>query len=193
VWELYRNSVNSTREPTLKYLWSIGVLACQVYPTTLPQSAWFSNHSKSFIRCSYVICTFTYRIVELVFVLSYIRSRVWGAIEYSGTQCGDYYLIPQRLIALIKFKILDSVVDEVLEALSMHVVLPAIQIVVVPAVVTVMLGLRNPPCSRIGTVGPSLPSFTIGPCLDCRAIRLFRRPKSILQDSRKVYGTCTHL
>jgi hypothetical protein len=35
-----------------------------------------ANHSESFIRCSYVICAFTYRIVELVFVLSNIRSSV---------------------------------------------------------------------------------------------------------------------
>jgi hypothetical protein len=31
---------------------------------------------KSFICFSYVICAFTYHIVQLVFVLSYIRSRV---------------------------------------------------------------------------------------------------------------------
>jgi hypothetical protein len=70
-------------------------------PTTLPQSGWFTNYSKSFIRFSYVICAFTYRIVELVFILSYIRSGVWGSNEYSGRRCGDYYLIPQRLPALM--------------------------------------------------------------------------------------------
>jgi hypothetical protein len=32
--------------------------------------------------------------------------------------------------------------------------------------VTVMLGLRNPPRSWTGTVGPSLPGFTIAPCVD---------------------------
>jgi hypothetical protein len=64
---------------------------------------------------------------------------------YSGTQCGDYYLIPQRLTALIERKILDSIVNEVSEAMSMHVAPPAIWIVVVPARVTVLLGLRNPP------------------------------------------------
>jgi hypothetical protein len=73
-------------------------------PMTLPQSGWFTNHSKSFIRFSYVICAFTYRIVELLFVLSYICSRVWWTIEYSGTQCGDYYLIPRRLTALIRWR-----------------------------------------------------------------------------------------
>jgi hypothetical protein len=36
------------------------------------------------------------------------------------TQCGDYYLIPRRLNALIRRKILDSAVDVVLEALPMH-------------------------------------------------------------------------
>jgi hypothetical protein len=115
--------------------------------TTLPQSGWFANHSKSFIRFSYIICAFTYRIVELVFVLSYIQSRVWGSIEYSRTQCGDYYLIPRRLTALIRQKILGSAVDEVSQALSMHVVPPAIRIIVVPARVTVLLGLHNLPRS----------------------------------------------
>jgi hypothetical protein len=66
---------------------------------------------------------------------------------YSGTRCGNYYLIPQRLTALIRWKILDSAVNEVSEALSMHVAPPAIRIVVVPSRVTVLLGLYNPPRS----------------------------------------------
>jgi hypothetical protein len=41
-----------------------------------------------------------------------------------------------------------------------------IWIVVVPVGVTVLLGLRNPPCSWSATVGPSLPGFTIAPCVD---------------------------
>jgi hypothetical protein len=41
-----------------------------------PSHVVFANHSKSFICCSYVISAFTYHIVELVFVLSYIRSCV---------------------------------------------------------------------------------------------------------------------
>jgi hypothetical protein len=44
---------------------------------------------------------------------------------YSGTQCGDYYLVPLRLTALIRWKIVDSAVDVVLEALSMHVPPPS--------------------------------------------------------------------
>jgi hypothetical protein len=119
-----------------------------------------------------------------VFVLSYIWSRVGGSIEYSGTQCGDYYLIPQRLTALIKWKILDSAVDVVSEALSMPVAPPTIQIVVVPTGVTILLRLRNPPHSWTGMVGPSLPDFTIAPCVDSLlCYRLIRRLKSILQDS----------
>jgi hypothetical protein len=47
-------------------------------------------------------------------------------------------LIPWRLTALIRRKILDSAVDMVSEALSGHVRPPAIQIVVVPAGVTVL-------------------------------------------------------
>jgi hypothetical protein len=46
-------------------------------------------------------------------------------MEYSGTRCGDYYLIPRRLTALIRGKILDSAVNEVSEALSMHVAPPS--------------------------------------------------------------------
>jgi hypothetical protein len=67
---------------------------------------------------------------------------------------------------LIEWKILDSAVDEVSKALSMHVAPPAIQIVVIPIGVIVQLGLRNPPCSWTGMVGPSLPGFTIAPCVD---------------------------
>jgi hypothetical protein len=48
----------------------------------------------------------------------------------------------------------------------MHAVPPAIQIVVVPIGVTVLLGLHNPPRSWIGMVDPSLPGFTIAPCVD---------------------------
>jgi hypothetical protein len=48
---------------------------------------------------------------------------------------------------LIRRKILDSAIDEVLEALSVHMGPPAIRIVVVSAGVTVLLGLHNPPCS----------------------------------------------
>jgi hypothetical protein len=70
------------------------------------------------------------------------------------------------LIGLIRRKILDGVDDEVSEALSMHVASPAIQIVVVPAGVTVLLGIHNPPRSWTGMVGPFLPGFTIAPCVD---------------------------
>jgi hypothetical protein len=116
-------------------------------PTTLPQSGSFANHSNSFIHFSYVSCALTYHIVELVFVLSYIRSHVWGSIEYTGTRCGEYHLIPQRLTSLIMRKILDNVVNEVSEVLSVHVAPSAIWIVVVPTGVTVLLQLRNPPRS----------------------------------------------
>jgi hypothetical protein len=56
--------------------------------------------------------------------------------------------------------------DEVSGALSMHAVPSAIRIVVVPAVITVLLGLHNPPCSWTGMVVPSLPGFIIAPCVD---------------------------
>jgi hypothetical protein len=69
----------------------------------------------------------------------------------------------------------------------MHVVPPAIRIVMVPAGVAVLLGLRNPPRSWTGTVGRSLPGFTIASYMDfLLGYRSIRRPKSILQDSPKI-------
>jgi hypothetical protein len=113
---------------------------------------------------------------------------------YSGTWCDDYYLIPRRLTTLIRRKILDNAVDMVSEALSMHVAPPAIRTVVVSAGVTVLLGPRNPPRSWTDMVGPSLPDFTIAPCVDSLLrYRSIRPPKSILQDSPEIEGTCMQL
>jgi hypothetical protein len=70
---------------------------------------------------------------------------------------------------------------------SVHMAPPAIQIVVVPTGVTVLLGLCNPPHSWTGMVGPSLPGFTIAPCVDSLlCYRSIRWPKSIIQDSPKI-------
>jgi hypothetical protein len=69
----------------------------------------------------------------------------------------------------------------------MHVVPPAIRIVVVPARVTVLLGICNTPRTWTGTVGLSLSGYTIAPCVDSlRCYSLIRRPKSILQDNPKI-------
>jgi hypothetical protein len=88
---------------------------------------------------------------------------------------------------LIRRKTLDTAVDVVLKALSMHVAPLAIQTVAVPIAVTVMLGLHNPPRSWTDMVGPYLPDFTIAPCVDSLLYyRSIRRPKSILQDSPKI-------
>jgi hypothetical protein len=96
-------------------------------------------------------------------------------------------MIPQRLTALIRRKILDSAVDVVSESLSMHVALRAIRIVVVPIGLIVQLGLCNPPRSWTGMVGPSLPGLTIALCVDSlMCYRLIRRPKSILHESPKI-------
>jgi hypothetical protein len=88
--------------------------------------------------------------VESDIVLLYIRSRVWRIIYVVGPS-----------VATVQ-----TTIDEVSEALSIHAAPPAIQIVVVPAGVTVLLGLHNPPRSWTGMVDPSLPSFTIVPCVD---------------------------
>jgi hypothetical protein len=63
-------------------------------------------------------------------------------------------------------KVLNIAIDEVSGALSMHAVPLAIQIVVVPVGVIVLLGLHNPSRSWTGMVGPSLPGFTIASCVD---------------------------
>jgi hypothetical protein len=48
----------------------------------------------------------------------------------------------------------------------MHVVPPAIRIVVVLGGVIVLLGLHNPPHNWTDMVGPRLPGFTIAPYVD---------------------------
>jgi hypothetical protein len=69
----------------------------------------------------------------------------------------------------------------------MHAAPPGIRTIVVPAGVTVLLGLRNPPYSWTGMVGPSLPDFTIAPYVDSFFYyRSIRRPNSTLQDSPEV-------
>jgi hypothetical protein len=84
-------------------------------------------------------------------------------------------------------KVLDIAIDEVSRALSMHVAPLAIQIVVVPIGVIVPLGLHNPPHRWSGTVDPSLPNFTIAPCVDSLLrFKSIRQPKYILQGSPDV-------
>jgi hypothetical protein len=48
----------------------------------------------------------------------------------------------------------------------MHLAPLVIRIVVVPTGMTVLLGLHNLPRSWTSTMGPSLPGFTIAPCVD---------------------------
>jgi hypothetical protein len=86
-----------------------------------------------------------------------------------------------------QWKVLDIAIDEVLGALFMHAVPQAIQTIVVPTGVTILLGFCNPPRSWTGMVGSSLLHFTTVLCVDSLlCYRLFRRPKSILQDSPEV-------
>jgi hypothetical protein len=58
-------------------------------------------------------------------------------------------------------KVLDIAIDKVLGALSMHTAPQSIRAVVVSVGVTILLGLHNPPHSWTGTMGPSLPAFTM--------------------------------
>jgi hypothetical protein len=88
---------------------------------------------------------------------------------------------------LIRKKILDSAVNVVSEALSMHQAPLAVWTVVVPTGVIVLLGLCNPARSWTSMVDASLPDFTIAPCADSMlCYRSIRWPKSIFQDSPKI-------
>jgi hypothetical protein len=62
----------------------------------------------------------------------------------SGTRCGDYADPSEAISQRRQEKVLDIAIDEVSGALSMQVAPPAIRIVVVPAGVTLLLGLHNP-------------------------------------------------
>jgi hypothetical protein len=69
----------------------------------------------------------------------------------------------------------------------MHVAPPAIRTIVVPTGVTIPLGLHNSPRSWTGMVGPSLPDFTISPCVDSLlCYRSIWRPKSVLPDCPEI-------
>jgi hypothetical protein len=131
--------------------------------------------------------------VELNIVLLCIRSRVWG----SSMQWDPVWQLYRPLGGLPcdvrQRKVLGIAIDEVSGALSTHAVPMAIRTVVVPTRVTVLVGLHNPPRSWTGMVGPSLPDFTIAPCVDSLlCYRSIKRLKSILQDSPEVYGTYMH-
>jgi hypothetical protein len=65
-------------------LWGVSRFRLVRIPTTLPQSGWFANHSKLSNHFSYVICAFTYQVVESDIVLLYIWSHVWGIIYAVG-------------------------------------------------------------------------------------------------------------
>jgi hypothetical protein len=72
---------------------------------------------------------------------------------------------------LIRRKILDSVVDEVSEALSMHVAPLAIQIVVVPTRVVVLLGfILHHVAGPVRWVPPYLASLEPLVWIPCHAI-----------------------
>jgi hypothetical protein len=126
--------------------------------------------------------------VESDIILLYICSRVCGIFYEVGPDVATVQT-PWRPFPydVRQWKVLDIAIDEVSGALSMHVVPPAIWIVCGIAGVRVLLGLHNRPRSWIGTVGPSLPGFTMAPCVDSLLChRSIRQPKSILQDSPKV-------
>jgi hypothetical protein len=91
--------------------------------------------------------------VESDIVLLYIGSRVWG-IMYAVAPSAATIQTPRRPCDVRQWKVLDIAINEVSGALSIHGAPPTIRTVVVPAGVTVLLGLHNPPCSWTGTVDP---------------------------------------
>jgi hypothetical protein len=91
--------------------------------------------------------------VESDIALLYIRSHVWGVIYTVGPS-----------VATVQTHQRPFPCDD--NGLSMHMAPRAIRIVVVPTGMTVLLGLHNPPHRWTGTVCPSLPSFTIAPCVN---------------------------
>jgi hypothetical protein len=125
--------------------------------------------------------------VESDIILLYIQSVLGGSSMHWDPVWWLYKHLRGLPCDVRQWKVLGIAINEVSGALSMHMAPPAIRIVMVPAGVTVMLGLHNPPHSWTSTVGPSLPDFTIAPCVDSfLCYRSIRRPKSILQDSPEV-------
>jgi hypothetical protein len=126
--------------------------------------------------------------VESDIVLLYIRPCVWGIIHAVGLSV-EIVQTPWRPFPcdIRQWKILDIAIDELSgHCLCMRRPQPY-RLFVVPAGVTVVLGLCNPPHSWTGMMGPSLPGITIAHCVDsvlsCRSIRW---PKPIFQDSPDV-------
>jgi hypothetical protein len=137
------------------------------------------NHSAS-IPWIWVIYL-SYEVIQSL-ILCYLRIYIsYGRIRYclivymvlclrdhlySGTQCGNSADPSEAIYLWWQGEVLDIAINEVSGALSMQAMPPAIRIVVVSAGMVVLLGLRNPPHSWTGTVGPTLPGFTIAPCVD---------------------------
>jgi hypothetical protein len=126
--------------------------------------------------------------VESDIVLLYIQSRIWGIIYVVGPTVVNVQT-PQRPFPcdVRQRKVLDIAIDKVSgHCLFMRRLRPY-RLFLVPTGVTILLGLHNPPRSWTGTVGLSLPGFTVAPCVDSLlCYRSIRWPKSILQDSPKV-------
>jgi hypothetical protein len=126
--------------------------------------------------------------VESDIVLLYIQSHIWRII-YEVRPGVATIQTPRRPFPydVRQWKVLNIAIDEVSRhCLCTRCPRPYILFVLLVGV-TVLLGLHNSPRSWTGTVGPSLPGFTITPCVDyLLCYRPTRRPKSILQDSPKV-------
>jgi hypothetical protein len=104
--------------------------------------------------------------VESDIVLLYIWSLVWWIIYAMGSSVAAVADPSEGISLRRRGKVLDIAIDEVSGALSMHAAPPVIRIIVVVVGVTVLLGHRNPPRSWTSTIGPSLPVFTIAPCVN---------------------------
>jgi hypothetical protein len=93
--------------------------------------------------------------VESDIVLLYIRSRVWGIIYAVGPGVVIVQTPQQPFPCDVRqWKVLDIAIDKVSGASSMHTVPRPYKLIVVPAGVTVLLGIHKPPRSWTGTVTP---------------------------------------
>jgi hypothetical protein len=128
---------------------------------------WFTNHIMVSIHFFYVICSFTYRTLEADIVLLDIWPLVWGPSRAVGSGVVTLTRYLGGLYLYVRWKVLDTAID-VVPGVIVYTwgVVGHTECCVVSIGVTVILGLHNPPHSRIGTLAPPLSGGTIAPCVD---------------------------
>jgi hypothetical protein len=121
-------------------------------PADIPEEIHEEGNYISYGRIRYCLVVYTF---------PYLRDHLC-----SGTQCGHCIDRSKAFSLCQQRKVLDIAINKVSGALSIHMASLATRIVVVPVGVIVLLRLHNPPRRWTGTVGPSLPGFTVAPFVD---------------------------